>query len=506
MPPGPGPRRAILVSTVSVLAGGLASLVASLLLRVLMARALDPASLGLVLLAIALVTPVGAIAGLGTNPALAQRVAERRARGEEAEARFLARKGLLLAGASGALAAAALALLSPAAELLLGQPGLERALLPIAPVALGLAAGGAALGIARGSGDSVGRAVVRDAGGGLLRVLGVGAVLLSGSPSVAGIAGGFAAGSLLAELLFVAYAAGQGWIARADRPAPEPLFPLLRPHAATEVLTQAGLWLDIVVLGALAPPAVVGLYGVARGLTRVLDLVRQASSHGYLPTASALVARGEEARLPALHVGTRRFAFALVWPVLAVCLLAPEPLLGLLFGQAYLPAAPALRLLALGSFLASFFDYLDLLLLAERRPVDVLRTGLGGAAALLVLLVLLVPRFGGEGAAAALLGAGLLRGLLLFRQAFRFRPARPFLPAATLPALLAAASLLAAEPLVRLLQVSRVGALLVAGAAGGVASTLALVSFLRARDAGGDPAQPRSAPPAQKTSQASAAK
>ena len=51
MPTGPGARRAILVSTVSVLAGGAVALVGSLLLRVVMARALEPAGLGLVLLA-----------------------------------------------------------------------------------------------------------------------------------------------------------------------------------------------------------------------------------------------------------------------------------------------------------------------------------------------------------------------------------------------------------------------------------------------------------------------
>ncbi len=484
MPPGPGARRAILVSTVSVLAGGGAALAASLVLRVLMARALEPGALGLVLLAIAIVTPFGSIASLGTNPALAQRVAERRARGDEEGARSAARRGQLLASASGAAAAALLALLALPAARLLGQPGLEGVLGPIAPVALGLAVGAAALGVARGFGDTLGRALVRDAGGGLLRVLGVGAALLAGRPTPFGIAVGFAAGSLAAELLFAGYVASKGWLSpRSPAPA-EPLLPALRPYAATEVLTQASLWLDVVVLGAFAPPAVVGLYGVARGLTRVLDLVRQASSHGYLPAAAAASATGEESRLPTLHVGTRRFAFALVWPVLAVCVLAPGPLLALLFGEAYAAAAPALRLLALGSFLASSFDYLDLLLIAGRRPGDVLRAGVGGAAALLLLLAALVPRFGGEGAAWALLGAGLLRGLLLQRAAFRTRAFRPFRPALTGPTLLGAVSLTAGALLIALLRPGAAGALLLAAGTGAAASAGALVAFFRHRDAG----------------------
>lgn len=484
MPPGPGAHRAILVSTVSVLAGGGAALLGSLVLRVLMARALEPGALGLVLLAIAIVTPVGSIAGLGTNPALAQRVSERRARGDEAGARSVGRKGQLLASSAGLLAAALLALLAGPLALLLHQPGLDEVLLPLAPVALGLAAGGAALGVSRGFGDSLGRALVRDTGGGLLRVVGVGAAFLSGSPTSFGVAVGFAAGSLAAELLFVAYVAAKGWLSSASPAPAEPLLPTLRPHAATEVLSQASLWLDVVVLGALAPPAVVGLYGVARGLTRVLDLVRQASSHGYLPAASAACANGREDRLPALHVATRRFAFALVWPVLAVCVLTPAPLLSLLFGGTYEAAAPALRLLALGSFAASHFDYVDLLLISERRPGDVFRAGIGGAFALAILLAALVPLFGGEGAAAALLGSGLLRGLLLHRAAFRSRPFRPFLPAVTGPALLGTVSLAAGGLLLAVLSPGATGALLLAAGTGAAASAAALLSFFRHRDAG----------------------
>ncbi len=458
----------------------------SLVLRILMARALEPSALGLVLLAIAIVTPVGSIAGLGTNPAVAQGVAERRARGDEEGARGLARRAQLLALTAGLLAAALLAALAGPLAVLLGQPGLDSVLLPMAPVALGLAAGVAALGVSRGFGNSLGRALFRDTGGGVLRVVGVGAAFLAAEPTSFGVAAGFAAGSLSAELLFVGYVAAKGWLSAGSRTPTAPLLPLLRPYAATEVLSQAALWLDVVVLGALAPPVVVGLYGIARGLTRVLDLVRQASSHGYLPSASAAVARGEGDRIATLHVSTRRFAFALVWPILAICLLAPAPLLGLLFGPAYEAAAPALRLLALASFLASFFDYLDLVLVAERRPGDVLRAGVAGIVALVALLAALVPPYGGEGAAVALLGSSLLRGLLLHRFVFRSRSFRPFLPAVAGPALLAAASLGAGTIALRVHRPAPLEALLLAAATGGAAAAVALLSFFRKRSGGAD--------------------
>lgn len=455
---------------------------ASLLLRVVMARALDPSGLGLVLLATAVVTPLGAVAALGTNAALAQRVAERRARGDEDGARTDARRGVLLALAAGAFAAVLLAVLAFPLARVLRQPGLERVLLPVAPVALGLAAGIASLGVARGFGDSLGRALLRDAGGGLLRVLGVGAVLLTDAPTPFRIAVGYAAGSLAAELAFAGYVGGKGWLSPRKTVSTEPLLPALRPLAATELLAQASLWLDVVVLGALSPPAAVGLYGVARGLTRVLDLVRQASAHGYLPAASAACARGEEGPLPALHVGTRRFAFALVWPVLAICFLAPEALVALLFGQTYVEAADALRLLALGSWVVSAFDYLDLLLIAERRPGEVLRAGVAGTLALFGLLAALVPPYGGPGAAAALLGGGLVRGLFLHRAAFRARTFAPYRPGIVEPAAIGLLSLAAGGALVALLRPEGLSALLVAAAAGACGSGAALALFFRERE------------------------
>lgn len=491
MPSGPGARRAILVSTLSVLAGSGVALAGSLVVRVLMARALEPDALGLVLLGIAVVTPVGAIAGLGTNGAMAQRLAELRARGEEAAARRIGGKALLLVSASGLLAALLLAAFAGPLARLLHQPGVDHVLLPMAPVALGLAAGTAALGVSRGFGDSLGRALVRDAGGGLLRVAGVGAALLAGTPGSFAVAAGFAAGSLAAELLFVGYVARKGWLRRSSAASGGTVsLPDLRPFAANEALTQTALWLDVVVLGALAPAAAVGLYGVARGLTRVLDLVRQASSHGYLPSAASAVAEGDEPRLARLHVATRHLAFALVWPVLSVCLLAPGPLLVLLFGEDYAPAAGALRLLALASFLPSFFDFLDLLLVADRRPGDVLRASIAGAAVLVLLLFLLAGRLGGEGAALALLGAGLVRGLLLHRLAFRGRPSGPYLPAVAGPALGALFSIAAGGLLLALILPGPFGTLLVAAGTGAAASGASLRAFFRRREARGAPSGP----------------
>ncbi len=104
----------------------------------------------------------------------------------------------------------------------------------------------------------------------------------------------------------------------------------------------------------------------------------------------------------------------------------------------------------------------------------------------MALLAALVPPYGGEGAALALLGSSLLRGLLLHRFVFRSRSFRPFLPAVAGPALLAAASLGVGATILRVLHPAPLAALLLAATTGGAAAAIALLAFFGKRSGGAD--------------------
>lgn len=130
VPPGLGARRAILVSTMPVLAGGGAALVGSLVLRILMARALEPSALGLVLLAIAIVTP-----GLDRGPGTNRPRSPRRGRAGAPRATSEGREGTRERGPAsrrdgGSSCRAAGRLLAPLAILLGQKPGADGILLP----------------------------------------------------------------------------------------------------------------------------------------------------------------------------------------------------------------------------------------------------------------------------------------------------------------------------------------------------------------------------------------
>jgi O-antigen/teichoic acid export membrane protein len=176
------------------------------------------------------------------------------------------------------------------------------------------------------------------------------------------------------------------------------------------LINQAATWLDIVLLGALAPLAAVGVYGAAQGLGRVLGQVSDSASHRFLPLASAAVAAGDEAGLAAGYRRSRQLAFAYLWPVLAPCLLCPQALVRVAFGAHYEVAGSALRWLAAGWLARSVAGYTEEALVARGRAAQVFAITLGSTVATAALFFLWVPGRGALGAAIAVATGQALRG------------------------------------------------------------------------------------------------
>lgn len=398
-------------SAAGVLLGSGLAIASALGVRVVMARSLRPDDLGAVLLAVAVTSFVGMVASLGLRSASARRIAERLALGRATEAVAAARTAFQLAFATGLLAA----LLIPLLPLLgLGKLGelSSRVLAGTAPAALGLSVGVAMWGISQGHGDTRGRALFRDAGGSALRLAGIlVAALLSGGPVQFAL--GWGLGSLAGELSFVAYGARRGWLARnapESRRVDRGLLRSLPPFAGMTLINQVATWLDIVLLGALAPLVAVGVYGAAQGLSRVLGQVSDSASHRFLPLASAAVAAGDEAGLAAGYRRSRQLAFFYLWPALAPCLLCPQALVRVAFGAHYEVAGSALRWLALGWLARSLAGYTEEALVARGRAGQVLAILLGSTLATAALFFLSVPHRGAIGAAIAVAAGQGLRG------------------------------------------------------------------------------------------------
>ncbi len=367
-----------------------------------MARSLGPDALGALLLGISVVSFAGGAASLGLRMAAGRRIASAVAGGRSSDALRTARTAVGIAVLAGCVGGALVAL-APALGLIGKVPV---SLLPVlSPVILGLAVGNAVWGISQGRHDTRGRAVWRDAGGGLLRLAGV-AVAAGVSGGLLSFALGWALGSLVGEALFVAYALRRGWLRRGAGGADRELVASLPPFGGLALVEQIRTWLDMLLLGLVAPLAVVGTYGLAQSVGRVLGMIEDAAAHLFLPLAASAVERGEEAELAAIYGKARSLTFSFLWLPLAPCLFRASDVVLLAFGPAHADAATPLRVLAASLLVPALLGYTDELLVARDRPGTVLSLGLAGTALTAALLLVLVPRWGVAGAAVAS-GAGL---------------------------------------------------------------------------------------------------
>jgi polysaccharide biosynthesis protein PslH len=436
-----GPRE--LTATLTILGGSGAAMAGSFVARVLMARALDPAALGLLLLAIALASPLAGTLSLGLGQAAALVIAQRRARGDLAGAQRAARSSLTL-GALGGLAGAATVWLGAdaIARAFAGaddRVSLAALLRSMTPFVLSMPLGTAMLGVHRGFGGATARAVLRDGGGGFARAAAVAiAVVAGGGAWVVGLA--FALGAALADAVYVAYGIARGWAGRARAALDRSLVRRLRGFAPLHAVAELRRWVDVLAVGLLVDPFQMGLYGLSRGFVRVLEAIHDAPVHGFLPTAAAL----DDVDLRPVHRRVRRLTLALLWAPATVCLVAPERVLVPLAGVEYAAAAPLLAWLAAASLADVAFGYNQEVLLARGGERAALVVNLATSAATVGLVLVAAPRWGAAGAAAALLAAraGRVLALALLVRASGYRPPRAGTAVRVVLAALAAATAL----------------------------------------------------------------
>jgi O-antigen/teichoic acid export membrane protein len=403
------PGRLILRGAQATAAGFAGRLAARLLFLFVAGRLYGPAPFGAYVLAVAAVELAVAVGSLGMKKVVFQLLDEApdRPRGH-----VLLDTALLVALASGALAAAMMAAAALLPETMLPD-GSGRALFVLAPMVAGQSLLDLFLAATRWRHairfEVVARSLIEPwallAGAAAAWTLGLGAD---------GLLAGYWCGTLAA----LAYA---GWGARgvlggvrltAWRPRRAILARTLRLSAAntaTDLLnalyTRVDIWLVGLMLG--AGPA--GVYGMARQVAVPIRQVRQSFDGLLIPlVARTLGARGSKGSGEALASATR-LILALQLPMLVAILAAGRPVLGWLgkgFEQAYWP----LLALAAAEVIQAAFSIGDLVFVYLRPRLGLWLT-LASIATGVALALLLIPRWGLEGAALSVLAAYSLRAV-----------------------------------------------------------------------------------------------
>ena len=184
------------------------------------------------------------------------------------------------------------------------------------------------------------------------------------------------------------------------------------PIAAGDLAASAFGFVDVVILGFLAPPEAVGLYFAATRIQQFVDFVHYAASATTAQRLAAARAHGDEAGLAHLVRMQARWTF-LATAGVGLGILAVSPLLLGLFGEGFRASLPVLAILVAGSVAASLFGPAEdvLTMLGGERLCAGITLAMLALAALLCLV--LIPGLGVAGAAVAVALAQTLRGLAL---------------------------------------------------------------------------------------------
>ncbi len=200
---------------------------------------------------------------------------------------------------------------------------------------------------------------------------------------------------------------------------------------------QVALYLDRMIVVGLLTPASMGLYTVALSLAQMLRVFQDAAVSVLFPKAS-----GRSVEEAASLAGRAARGSVTMTAIAAVGLGIFSPwALGIVYGREFLDAIPVYRLLLFVMVLSSLSYVLHQTFMAVGRPGLVTIPQILGLGLSVLLLLVLVPRYGLEGVGLALLISATMRLVIVlasFPLILKVRVPRLLLTSADLAAIVAA--------------------------------------------------------------------
>jgi O-antigen/teichoic acid export membrane protein len=182
------------------------------------------------------------------------------------------------------------------------------------------------------------------------------------------------------------------------------------PSSGIDILSTLALQVDQLLVISLLAPAAMGVYGVALSLSRMFNLFQSAVVVVLFPRASGREANDVcemtafSARVSTLVTGGCALGVALVGPFL----------LRLLYGRQFSAAGVTLQILLVEVTISGLVYVLAQAYMALGRPGIVTIVQLVGLSLSVPLMLLLIPRWGINGAATALLASTIARFVFVY--------------------------------------------------------------------------------------------
>ena len=200
------------------------------------------------------------------------------------------------------------------------------------------------------------------------------------------------------------------------------------PYAAYSIVQNFSNRFDYILLRLFGSASAVGVYSIAVGQGELLWILPTAVGFVLFPRIASFV-RADPERAAVETAKLLRWSVLLTASGAIVLALVARPLTRIVYGAPFLAAVEPLRILLVGIVASSFLQVLSSLLLGSGRLRLLIQTTGVGFALNLSLNLVLIPRFGMNGAAVSSGISYTVTGLLL---AFATRRAVPALRGQTM--------------------------------------------------------------------------
>lgn len=173
------------------------------------------------------------------------------------------------------------------------------------------------------------------------------------------------------------------------------------PLLGSTIMTAIVMQTDTVMLGYFKTVEMVGLYNAAHPLAAFISAPLNAMLLIYIPVATGQYSRNLMDELRRNYTVVTKWLVSLTMPIFLVFALFPEAAIHLFFGQGYVQAAMALRILSIGFIINNLLGPNGGTLIAMGHPRFLMWTTLAAATVNVVLNIALIPPMGMVGAAIA---------------------------------------------------------------------------------------------------------
>jgi O-antigen/teichoic acid export membrane protein len=173
------------------------------------------------------------------------------------------------------------------------------------------------------------------------------------------------------------------------------------PLGSAALLTYLSTWADTLLLGTLVSPDVVGVYTVAARIAALGAVIKISLGAVVAPRLAAAYARGDMVKFRSEGIHYGRMAAMAGLPILLICFVLAKPLLHL-FGGDFTSGIWILRVLLIGYAANYLLGFGGIALSMTNHAENLVHSIAVGLFFAVILILVLVPLFGGIGAAIAM--------------------------------------------------------------------------------------------------------